>query len=394
MANLLHVCLYNEEAEASDTLLSQIGALNFVRIVAEVGDPETLATSLQGGGINLVFFHLDPDPARVQEVIEQVATKFPGLALIAISHDTSPEAILAPMRAGCDQFVCEPMDHNDLSTAVARAASKRALGGVASRCVCVTSASGGVGTTSLAANLALEIGSITQRACALVDMDFQFGDLAMNFDCAPRFTFYDLATSGADLDRAVLESSLAPLPCNVSLLARPEKIQHAATLNADMVHRVIEVLLDNYENVVIDLPGGVEPRSIAAMAQADYVLLVCQLIVPNIRNTKRYLDAIVQEGIADERIHVVVNRCQPTPGRVTTKDLEDAVKRPPFATIPSDYHFVAQSIDFGQPIATDDTKNAVRTAIRDMAIRIIDDGGSAAPDQVEKKGLLGRLLSK
>jgi len=66
MANLLRVCVYNEEAEASDTLLSQIGALSFVRIVAEVSDPEALATNLQGGGINLVFFHLDPDPARVR----------------------------------------------------------------------------------------------------------------------------------------------------------------------------------------------------------------------------------------------------------------------------------------------------------------------------------------
>jgi len=386
--------VYNEETEASDTLLSQIGTLNFVRIVAEVSDPEALATSLQGGGINLVFFHLDPNPARVAEVIEHVALKFPSLALIAISHATEPEAILAPMRAGCDQFVCEPIDHNDLATAVARAASKRSLDEVKSRCVCVTGASGGVGTTSLAANLALEIGSITQQACALVDMDFQFGDLAMNFDCAPRFTFYDLATSGADLDRDILESSLAPLPCNVSLLARPEQIQQDAALTADIVHRVIEVLTQNYENVVIDLPGSVEPRSVAAMGQADYVLLVCQLIVPDIRNTKRYIDALVQEGIADDRIHVVVNRWQPNVGRVTIKDLEDAVRRPPFATIPSDYHFVAQSIDFGQPIATDDTKNAVRTAIRDMAVRIIGDGDTDAPEQVEKKGLLGRLLGK
>ena len=123
MSNLLHVCLYNTDAASSAQLTRHIQALNFVRFVAEINTPDALAQLLNDSPVNLVFFHLDPDPKPVVEVIDQVSTRFPDVALIGVSHNTAPEDILAPMRAGCDQFVCEPIDDEDLANAVARVAS-------------------------------------------------------------------------------------------------------------------------------------------------------------------------------------------------------------------------------------------------------------------------------
>ena len=79
---------------------------------------------LDSGDANLVFFHLDPNPKPVVEVIDQVSTSHPGVAMIAVSHQTDPHVILGPMRAGCDQFVCEPIDHADLAQAVTKVASQ------------------------------------------------------------------------------------------------------------------------------------------------------------------------------------------------------------------------------------------------------------------------------
>ncbi len=394
MSNLLHVCIYNMEPESSKPLQDQVTALNFVRLVAEVGNAEALAKTLHQTTVNLIFFHLDPNPEAVMEVIDHVSTKYPELALIAVSHLTDPEAILAPMRAGCDQFVCEPIDHNDLANAVARVASRRLLSNTKSRCICVVGSSGGAGTTSIACNLALEIGNLADRDCALVDLDLQFGDVALNFDCEPRYTIHDLAESGNELDRSILATTVTTLPCKVALLSRPDTIEQQEAITPEVIHRVIELMALVYENVVIDVPGRFDIQTIAAMGQADLILIVCQLQVPSLRNAKRFYETLTRMGVPEERIEVVINRSDGKSGRLTERDVEETLKKPVFAIIPNDYQFVARSIDFGRPIAALDRNSPVRAAIRKMARKIVTGPVVKPPDKEVRKGLFSRLLSK
>lgn len=395
MSNILHACLYNTEADASDELQSQIKGLNFIRLVKEVATPDALAAILHECTINLIFFHLDPNPDAVVDVIDQVSTRYPALALIAISHLSGPDAILGPMRAGCDQFVCEPIDANDLATAVGRVASSRLLSNTKSRCICVTSASGGAGATSIACNLALEIGSVVERECALLDLDLQFGDVALNFDCEPRYNIFDLAESSGDLDRAILQSTMTSLPCKVSLLTRPELVEQQEAITPDLIHRVIELLTSTYENVVVDVPGHLDARTASAFGQADLILIVCQLIVPSIRNAKRFYEALKRMGVPEDRIQVVVNRGDGK-SRLSEKDIEETVRKPVYSTVPNDYEFVARSIDFGKPIASLDQNNAVRSAIRKLARKIVTEASAATKEPVAepRKGFLSRLLAK
>lgn len=392
MSSTLRVCLYNVEPGASDELHTHLGALNYVRLIAEVNSPEQLATLLTEAGVNLVFFHLDPSPESVIEVIDQVAGRYPELAMIALSHDTRPEAILAPIRSGCDQFVCEPIDDADLSAAVARVASKRLLSRASSRCVCVAGATGGAGSTSLACNLAMEIADLVDRPCALVDLDLQFGDVAVYLDAEPKYTFYDLATAGSSIDRSLLDSVMTRLPCKVAVLPRPELLDQHVHVTADLVHNTIEVLAAEYESVIVDVPRVINPCTFAALSQADLVLIVCQLCVPSIRNAKRYYESLVRAGVPDERIEVVVNRGDSGSGRISIADLEELIKKPVYAVIPNDYHFVARSLDFGQPLAFNERKNPIRRKIHQMAQKIV--GTPDGEQQAVQRGLFSRLLSK
>ena len=393
MSNIIQVCLYNTDPDSSTELRDKIGGLNFARLIGESSTPEELAIMLRDMSVNLVFFHLDPDPALVIEVIEQVSTRFPEIAMIALSDQTGPDAILAPIRAGCDQFVCEPIDASDLATAVGRVASKRLLTRTRSRCICVVGASGGAGATTISCNLALEIGHITEKPCALVDLDFQFGDVAVNFDFEPKYTFYDLADTGTQIDRTVLNGVLTQLPCQVHILPRPDKVEQFQAITGDTVHHVIDVLKNVYETVVIDLPRRLDPCTMAALGQADMVLIVCQLLVPSIRNGIRLYETLKQAGVPDERIEIIVNRGDSSGGRISTKDLEDAVRKPIYASIPNDYQFVARSLDFGRPIAALDRNNSIRMAIGKMAKHIIGDQGEVAGKGSRKGSFLSRLLS-
>lgn len=392
MESLLKVCLYNTDPDASCELEAPISALNFVRVSGEATNPEQLATLLSENEINVVFFHLDPDSTAILDIIEQVSTRFPNIALIALSHRSDPESILAPIRAGCDQFVCEPIDPADLAAAVSRVASKKLHNQPKSRYICVTGASGGAGATSIASNLALEIGQITDRDCALVDLDLSFGDLALNFDCSPDFTIYDLSMEGADVDTSSLESALTTLPCKVALLSRPELIEQQESVTPDSVLRVLELLSNDYENIVIDVPRNLSATSVTALSTADLILIVCQLTVPSIYNARRYCEALIQIGVPEERIEIVINRGDTGTKRVNAEDISKALKKSIYITVPNDYEFVARSIDLGRPIAALDRNNPVRAAIRKMAYKIIGKSAQENVGKEKKKGLLGRLL--
>lgn len=393
MTNTLQVCLYNTDPDAAAELRAQITALNFVRLCAELTTPEELSGFLHHTPIHLVFFHLDPKPAEVIDLIDQVATRFPETALIAIGQQKDPAAILAPIRAGCEQYVCKPIDPGDLATAVSRVASKRLLSRAKSRCIAVLGASGGAGSTSMACNLALEIAAQTERPCALVDLDFQFGDVAMYFDTEPKYTIADLAETGGHIDRTVIQNVMCQLPCHVSLLARPNRIEQAEQITPDAVHHAIDLLKTTFETVVIDVPRHLDPTKVSALEQADHVLIVCQLLVPSIRNATRYQETLLKLGIPEERIHFVLNRDDASAGRVTRKDLEESLRHPLFAAIPNDFQYVSRSLDLGRPLSASERKNPVRAAITKMAKQLIGDAGGGSEPQA-KKGLFSRLLAK
>lgn len=394
MANHLHVCIYDASRESDPELEQTIRGLNFVRLGARAQTPKELADILHDESVNLLFLNLDPDPTGTVEVIDEVSNRYPDIALIALSERTDPHSILAPMRAGCDQFVCKPIDPADLALAVTRAASKHLMNQANSRSICITGASGGVGSTSIACNLALELAQLTERVCALVDLDLEFGGVALNFDCEPKYTIHDLAVAGADLDRTVLSSAVVSLECKVAILSRPALVEQHHEVTGETVQRVIRQLMAQYENVVIDVPRQHDARTAAALTTADLVFIVCQPQVPSIRNTKRYCESLIRTGVPDERIKIILNREDRRNSRITVHDVTDTINKPVFASIPNDYQFVARSIDFGQPISSLDKDNPVRTAIRRIARDIIHEPTADAVETTENRGLLSRLFSR
>ena len=398
MKRSLHLCLYNTEPESSRALHEALAGLNYVCLQVEVGTPQDLAQALSATEIALVFFHLDPDADAVIDVIDKVATQRPDLALMAASDNRDPNVILAAMRAGCAQFVCEPIEPADLAGAVWRAAARHlaALGGK-TQVISVLGASGGAGATTIACNLAMEIGNITESQCALADMDLQFGDVATNFDCAPKYTILDLAQAGDDMDQDLLSSAVSDLPCKVSLLARPPLPEQLDAITPEVIDRTIHLLTTAYENVIVDLPRVLDAQTFASLERTDTLLLVCQLSVASIRNARRTLEALLRAGIPESTIEVILNRFDGKNGCVGQADLEKTLKKQIYAAIPNNYRLVTQSLDLGQPIAALDSKSPIRVAMRGLAEKLLA-GPEANPVDSSagknSKGVLRRLFSK
>jgi pilus assembly protein CpaE len=350
-----------------------------------------MRTSLTGMLVDMVLVNLDPDVEHSLDLVQLVTQLAPPMGILGISQRSDPGTIIQAMRAGCNQFVQSPIEIEDLSTAIQRIQASRQSLSHKSKRVCVVGASGGVGATTVACNLALEMTQVIKQPCALVDLNLEFGDVACAFDCKPKFTLADLCRNGEDLDRTMVEAGMHQLPCNVHVLPRPDKITEAHEVAPEAVERLLDLLQTAYASVVLDVPRMFSFFSSAAVGHADLILIIAQLSVPSIRNARRAYDLLLNVGAREDQVQIVLNRFKADHERISSHDVEKHFGRPVFAKIPNDYRRVMAALDLGRPILTNAPTSPARVAIQEMARKCAAD--IAPPDEDDEKhsGLLGRL---
>ncbi len=356
---------------------AQFEALKHVNIFRETTKWEELEEVFKHGHIDVVAIGLDDANGQGLDVVQRLAQLAPTCGLIGISAKTEPAAIIAAMRAGCSQFVCSPVDVEDLRQAVERIRATRQVSVQNSKRICVIGSSGGSGATTIACNLAMELAHLTDRRIALVDLNLEFGDAASSFDCTPSFNIADVCREGVQIDATLLSKALHELPCNVSVLARPERIEDARDVTAEGLHAMFTAVANLFPYVVVDLPRSVDFLNAAAVTEANRVLIVTQLSIPFLRNATRIHKCLLEMGTEESQIEIVLNRCKSVYERIIPDDVEAHFGRPIFAMIPNDYRRVQSSLDFGHPIVTDAPNTPARLAIQKMARTLAGEAEAA-----------------
>ena len=295
---------------------------------------------------------------------------------------------------GGSQFVTWPVDEEDLKTAVSRIRATKRVAAHSSKRVCVIGASGGVGATTIACNLAMELGHLTDRQVALVDMNLEFGDVACAFDCAPTYSIADVCRDGVDVDHMMLEKALHALPSNVSIMSRPDRVEDAREIAPENVQAMMKLLGDMHPYVVVDLPRTFSFLSAAAVSEAERLLIVTQLSVPCIRNATRIYQCLAQMNADEDRIEVVLNRCNANFERITPDEVEAHFKRPVFAMVPNDYRRIQTSLDLGQPVMHDSPNGPAKLAIQEMARKLSGDHGGDELTPAASSGLWNKIWGR
>ena len=393
MAQSLRICLFNTDASAEESLQPEFEKLRNVRVLAEVSTWDDLHAWLVHKAVDIVVVKLNDDVEAGLEVVRNVAQISPGCAVIGVSAKADPTHIISAMRAGCAQFVCWPVDTEDLRSAVDRISSGRGGATISSKRICVISSSGGAGATTIACNLALELADIGHSQTALVDLSLEFGDVHCVFDCRPEYSVADVCREGVDLDVALLDQAMHELSPDVSILARPEILADAREVTPDGVDNALRLISQMYPYLVVDLPRAFSFLSAAALRDADHVLIVTQLGVPFVRNARRIYDCLREMDTDPQRIEIVLNRCKANFERVSPEDVEAHFDKPIFAMIPNDYRHVQSALDLGNPIGIDPPNSPARAAIQALAKKLVADDATEGSTP-SKRGLIGRLLKR
>lgn len=263
------------------------------------------------------------------------------------------------------------------------------------RVITVFSAKGGCGKTTISTNLGAALADRGRRSVVIVDLDLAFGDVAIAMQLFPSHTIADAVPLGeANLDFGALQLLLTPHSAGLTTLVAPVEPGAAETIPAALVTRILELLRENFDYVIIDTPPAFDDQVLAAFDLSDSVVLLATLDIPALKNLKLTLETLDLLNYPRERWKIVLNRSDSKVG-LAISEVEKTLRTAITAQVPSSRD-VPASINRGVPIVLDDAKHPVSIAIKQFAERDIAGAPAHATTSVpatlrnDRRGFLRR----
>jgi pilus assembly protein CpaE len=217
----------------------------------------------------------------------------------------------------------------------------------------------------------------------MVDADLQFGDVAVLLGIPPQHTTLDAANAIDALDRAVLDNLLAHhAPSGVRVLPAPIEPASADTISPETMVRIVRLLRELFEFVVVDMPPHFDDTVLALIEAADDVLVVASMDVPSIKNLKVGIQTLDLLSLAGEKIKLVLNRAN-AKVRLDVSDVERALALKTTFEVPSDIA-VPQAVNRGVPVLVDSPRSPAARALETISDAIFGEREPAAQPVVKQ----------
>ncbi len=232
--------------------------------------------------------------------------------------------------------------------------------------IAVYSAKGGIGTSTIAVNLAAALQQ-QQGEIALVDADYQFGDISVHLNTRPARTVHDAVHEGT-IDVELLPEVMLPHNSGLKLLLAPASPEIADEITPDMGPKVLKELKKHFKAVIVDTSTHLGDRTLNVLDTADYILFVVTPELPSIKSTKLFLELTQQLEWDPERILVVMNRAN-LPGGIPPAKIEQALNLSESYPIPYDPRIHA-AINKGVAVTLQDSSAPSAKALHHLASTI------------------------
>lgn len=324
-------------------------------------------------------------------------TREQPVSVVIISVQGEQEYLRRAMKAGARDYLIKPFSYEELVQAIRSAAEDRPfLAGARpsappqpkGKIITVFSTKGGVGKTTVVANLAAALAMGGKRRVAAVDLDLEFGTLATMMGVRPQGTLVDLCRLDVPITAEHVSRVLArQSQSDVGVLACPPMPHLASEVDGDgrndrnrnYVGEILDALQASHDFVVVDTAPSFREANLVALDKSDFILLITLPEIAVLESTAKGLDVLLERlEYPREKVQVVLNRADSVMG-LTHADIASSLGQPLYHLIPSDGQALVAAANVGIPVVLKRARpGPAAEALVALARRIAGESGAAA----------------
>lgn len=306
---------------------------------------------------DLLILEIGDDPQREFQVINSAQTSGAIEEIFVTSSRVEPEILIQALREGVKEFFSQPIKKEEVMNAFLkfkeRKQSARLSGEKKKRgkIINVIGSKGGVGTTTLAVNLATGLAELEgSPSVALIDMNLLFGEIPLFLDVKPLFNWGEVARNISRLDATYLMSILSKHSSGVHVLPSPTGLDGVNVATPEIIGKLLGLMQNVFDFIVIDGGQSLDDISLKILEVSDILLLVAILSLPCLTNLRRLLWTFQKLGYPqEENIKIIISRYQKK-SVISLKEAEETLNKKIFWLVPNDYSTTMSAINQGKTL--------------------------------------------
>lgn len=373
--NKIFTVILSDEFSTSEVIKLFAGEFDNLEVCKENDYSEAYKKIANYQGKSILLADLSTYKQQKLELILKVTKECKSCKVLALSDNPSVDLIIEIMRAGAKEFVPIPIIKSEFFESVNKLLSEFNETKKTNNCkiISVFSNKGGIGKTSLATNLALELSKITKENIALIDLNFQMGDITTFLDLKPSFNISYMLENLDKINETFLLSTLERYKkTSLYVLADPPYFKQADNIQPRQITKLFNTLKETFSYIIVDAEASFEGKNIAALDNSDLVLLVSVANLPALRNTQRCLELFEKLGYDKEKVKIIINRYMEN-DEIKEADIEKVLSKKIYWKIPNNYFAIMTAINKGIPVSEINDSTNIARSYKDLAQYISDN---------------------
>jgi len=338
---------------------------------------------------NLIIIETSAERGQIVSELERLAAVCDaGTKVLVIGHVNDVILYRQLIRQGISDYLVAPLSVLQIIDAVATIYENPESGPVG-RTVAFIGAKGGVGSSTVAHNVAWSISEKLAEDVVIADLDLAFGTVGLDFNQDPPQGIADALNSPDRLDEVLLDRLLAKCTDRLNLFAAPSTLDREYDIEPHGLDQIIDLLRGSVPCVVLDVPHAWTGWVRRTLVAADEVVVTATPDLANLRNTKNLADLLRNQRPNDDPPLLVLNQVgMAKRPEISIKDFAEAISLEPVLTIAFDPQLFGTAANNGQMIGELQSGAKLAESFAALAKRITGRTEVKAP---RHKGRLGGL---
>lgn len=392
------ILLAESDASARDVIAGILAKAGYTVNPVATGD-EVFARAAEH---QLLVVDLLAGEASPLDLCRQIRST-PALAhvpVLCVAQTDDVDARIALLETGADDVIAKPFDGRELEARVEALLLRfqhakdlapvitpnGSLGSRTRRMVAVFSPKGGVGTTTIATNIALAVALRKPDTVCIVDLDLPFGQVTTHLNLTPRHTIADTVREPVALhEPETLRTFATRHDAGLHVLPAPAQPELAELVTSEHVDALLTTILGTYDNVVIDAGSDLDERTMTVFEHAEVIVLPVLPEMAALKAVHSLLDYLNESGSVGAKTIFVLNNMF-AKEVLRLRDVESSLGAKVAVELPYDSFLYLRAVNEGDPIvASAPHSAAAERFVKLTAVAFGEEGPAAVHPAVEER---------